>query len=322
MRSASEELEVARTLRDAGDLAGAEQTLLAVAGAARARAAETCRRELYTVIRCISWPRRSSVARDDWAAAEDAVKLALAASEALAPKWRTASWRSRGGRSPRGGRFWALRRGAGSSRVGRGRAARGPGAQISRAGGSKAARSVARLRRALDARAPLAALSPNVRRALSVGAAKPRPARRGRSSPRRWRASRRSWPSATRRDFPSAPRRRRPRWTWRRGATAAGPRRGDAPGRRAAPRTTARLLDALGDKATTLRCGHALHTSCSSPRGGGGAATLSALQGAGRLGGRYSLDAEPLRSPSDEGAAAAISVPFVASRRRAAQIGT
>ena len=39
----------------------------------------------------------------------------------------------------------------------------------------KAARSVERLRRALDARAPLAALSPNVRRALSVGAAKPPP---------------------------------------------------------------------------------------------------------------------------------------------------
>ena len=41
MRSASEELEIARTLRDSGDLAGAEETLLAVAGAARTRAAET-----------------------------------------------------------------------------------------------------------------------------------------------------------------------------------------------------------------------------------------------------------------------------------------
>ena len=37
MRSAAEELEVARTLRDSGDLAGAEETLLAVAGAARTR---------------------------------------------------------------------------------------------------------------------------------------------------------------------------------------------------------------------------------------------------------------------------------------------
>ena len=39
MRSAAEELEVARTLRDSGDLAGAEETLLTVAGAARTRAA-------------------------------------------------------------------------------------------------------------------------------------------------------------------------------------------------------------------------------------------------------------------------------------------
>ena len=79
MRSASEELEVARTLRDSGDLAGAEETLLAVAGAARARAAETLStRELYTVIRASAGLAEVSVARDDWAAAEDAVKLALA----------------------------------------------------------------------------------------------------------------------------------------------------------------------------------------------------------------------------------------------------
>ena len=87
MRSGAEELEVARTLRDSGDLAGAEETLLAVAGAARARAAETLStRELYTVIRASAGLAEVSVARDDWAAAEDAVKLALAASEALAPE--------------------------------------------------------------------------------------------------------------------------------------------------------------------------------------------------------------------------------------------
>ena len=52
MRSAAEELEVARTLSACGDLAGAEETLLTVAGAARTRAAETLStRELYTVIR-------------------------------------------------------------------------------------------------------------------------------------------------------------------------------------------------------------------------------------------------------------------------------
>ena len=79
------------TLRDSGDLAGAEETLLAVAGA-RARAAETLStRELYTVIRASAGLAEVSVARDDWAAAEDAVKLALAASEALAPEWRTAN---------------------------------------------------------------------------------------------------------------------------------------------------------------------------------------------------------------------------------------
>ena len=79
MRSASEELEVARTLSACGDLAGAEETLLAVAGAARARAAETLStRELYTVIRASAGLAEVSVTRDDWAAAEDAVKLALA----------------------------------------------------------------------------------------------------------------------------------------------------------------------------------------------------------------------------------------------------
>ena len=172
MRSAAEELEVARTLRDSGDLAGAEETLLAVAGAARTRAAETLStRELYTVIRASAGLAEVSVARDDWAAAEDAVKLALAASEALAPKWRTA----------RDARCEAARRRRRRFRVTptrRGLSSPGPRACCARRlgrGSKKAARSAARLRKALDARAPLAALSPNVRRALSVGAAKPAP---------------------------------------------------------------------------------------------------------------------------------------------------
>merc|ERR1712138_30915 len=177
MRSASEELEVARTLSACGDLAGAEETLLAVAGAARARAAETLStRELYTVIRAAAGLAEVSVARDDWAAAEDAVKLALAASEALAPEvanrelalvakpLAVAAVGSGHTDAARALLAWA----EGVLRAGPAPKSRAPAVE-------KAARSVARLRRALDARAPLAALSPNVRRALSVGAAKPAP---------------------------------------------------------------------------------------------------------------------------------------------------
>jgi hypothetical protein len=262
MRSASEELEVARTLRDAGDLAGAEQTLLAVAGAARARAAETLStRELYTVIRASAGLAEVSVARDDWAAAEDAVKLALAASEALAPEvanrelaivakpLAVAAVGSGHSDAARALLSWA---------EGVLRAAPGPRVE-------KAARSVERLRKALDARAPLAALSPNVRRALSVGAAKPPP--------------RAAWPlqsAAVARVASFLAVRDAARFSVCAKATASAvdvaTRRdlrrvhGEAtpPRRRggAADDDCCVCFDALGDRATILRCGHALHTSC------------------------------------------------------------
>ena len=128
----------------------------------------------------------------------------------------------------------------------------------------KAARSVARLRRALDARAPLAALSPNVRRALSVGAAKPAP--------------RAAWPlqsAAVARVASFLAVRDAARFSVCAKATASAvdvaTRRdlrrvhGEAtpPRRRAdAADDCCVCFDALGDKATILRCGHALHTSC------------------------------------------------------------
>ena len=262
MRSAAEELEIARTLRDSGDLAGAEETLLAVAGAARTRAAETLStRELYTVIRAAAGLAEVSVARDDWAAAEDAVKLALAASEALAPEvanrelalvakpLAVAAVGSGHTDAARALLAWA---------EGVLRAAPGPRVE-------KAARSVARLQRALDARAPLAALSPNVRRALSVGAAKPAP--------------RAAWPlqsAAVARVASFLAVRDAARFSVCAKATASAvdvaTRRdlrrvhGEAtpPRRRggAADDDCCVCFDALGDRATILRCGHALHTSC------------------------------------------------------------
>ena len=261
MRSAAEELEIARTLRDSGDLAGAEETLLAVAGAARTRAAETLStRELYTVIRAAAGLAEVSVARDDWAAAEDAVKLALAASEALAPEvanrelalvakpLAVAAVGSGHTDAARALLAWA---------EGVLRAAPGPRVE-------KAARSVARLQRALDARAPLAALSPNVRRALSVGAAKPAP--------------RAAWPlqsAAVARVASFLAVRDAARFSVCAKATASAvdvATRRDlrrVHGEATPPRRRADAADdccvcfnALGDKATILRCGHALHTSC------------------------------------------------------------
>ncbi len=308
MRSASEELEVARTLRDAGDLAGAEQTLLAVAGAARARAAETwSTRELYTVIRASAGLAEVSVARDDWAAAEDAVKLALAASEALAPEvanrelaivakpLAVAAVGSGHSNAARALLAWA----EGVLRAGPAPKSRAPAVQ-------KAARSVARLRRALDARAPLAALSPNVRRALSVGAAKPPP--------------RAAWPlqsGAVARVASFLAVRDAARFSVCAKATASAvdvaTRRdlrrvhGEAtpPRRRAdAADDCCVCFDALGDKATILRCGHALHTSCLAAwrRRGGDTCPLCKAPAARRSRVSDAL----LRSPSDEGAAAAI----------------
>ena len=262
MRSAAEELEIARTLRDSGDLAGAEETLLAVAGAARARAAETLStRELYTVIRASAGLAEVSVARDDWAAAEDAVKLALAASEALAPEVATRE-------------LALVAKPLAVAAVGSGHTAAAR-ALLSWAEGvlskerprpavEKAARSVERLRKALDARAPLAALSPNVRRALSVGAAKPAP--------------RAAWPlqsAAVARVASFLAVRDAARFSVCAKATASAvdvaTRRdlrrvhGEAtpPRRRCgAADDCCVCFDALGDKATILRCGHALHTSC------------------------------------------------------------
>ena len=263
MRSAAEELEVARTLRDSGDLAGAEETLLAVAGAARTRAAETLStRELYTVIRASAGLAEVSVARDDWAAAEDAVKLALAASEALAPEVATRE-------------LALVAKPLAVAAVGSGHTAAAR-ALLSWAEGvlskerprpavEKAARSVERLRKALDARAPLAALSPNVRRALSVGAAKP--------PPRTWPL--RDKPAVVARVAAFLAVRDAARFSVCAKATASAvdvaTRRdlrrvhGEAtpPRRRAdASDDCCVCFDALGDKATILRCGHALHTSC------------------------------------------------------------
>jgi hypothetical protein len=308
MRSASEELEVARTLRDGGDLAGAEETLLAVAGAARTRAAETLStRELYTVIRASAGLAEVSVARDDWAAAEDAVKLALAASEALAPEVATrelalvakplavAAVGSGHTAAARALLAWA----EGVLRAGPAPKSRAPAVE-------KAARSVARLRRALDARPPLAALSPNVRRALSVGAAKPAP--------------RAAWPlqsAAVARVAAFLAVRDAARFSVCAKATASAvdvATRRDlrrVHGEATPPRRRAEAADdccvcfeALGDKATILRCGHALHTSCLAAwrRRGGDTCPLCKAPAARRSRVSDAL----LRSPSDEGAAAAI----------------
>ncbi len=319
MRSASEELEIARTLRDSGDLAGAEETLLAVAGAARTRAAETLStRELYTVIRAAAGLAEVSVARDDWAAAEDAVKLALAASEALAPEianrelalvakpLAVAAVGSGHSDAARALLSWA---------AGVLRAAPGPRVE-------KAARSVERLQKALDARAPLAALSPNVRRALSVGAAKP--------PPRTWPL--RDKPTAVARVASFLAVRDAARFSVCAKATASAvdvaTRRdlrrvhGEAtpPRRRAAGASDdcCVCFDALGDKATILRCGHALHTSCLAAwrRRGGDTCPLCKAPAARRSRVSDAL----LRSPSDEGAAAAIkrALRRVATARQAA----
>ena len=319
MRSAAEELEVARTLRDSGDLAGAEETLLAVAGAARTRAAETLStRELYTVIRASAGLAEVSVARDDWAAAEDAVKLALAASEALAPEvanrelalvakpLAVAAVGSGHSDAARALLAWA----EGVLRA-------GPGPKV-----EKAARSVERLRKALDARAPLAALSPNVRRALSVGAAKP--------PPRTWPL--RGQPAAVARVASFLAVRDAARFSACAKATASAvdvaTRRdlrrvhGEAtpPRRKGADAADdcCVCFDALGDKATILRCGHALHTSCLAAwrRRGGDTCPLCKAPAARRSRVSDAL----LRSPSDEGAAAAIkrALRRVATARQAA----
>ena len=320
MRSASEELEVARTLRDGGDLAGAEETLLAVAGAARTRAAETLStRELYTVIRASAGLAEVSVARDDWAAAEDAVKLALAASEALAPEVATRE-------------LALVAKPLAVAAVGSGHTAAAR-ALLSWAEGvlskerprpavEKAARSVERLRKALDARPPLAALSPNVRRALSVGAAKPAP--------------RAAWPlrgqpAAVARVAAFLAVRDAARFSVCAKATASAvdvATRRDlrrVHGEATPPRRRAEAADdccvcfeALGDKATILRCGHALHTSCLAAwrRRGGDTCPLCKAPAARRSRVSDAL----LRSPSDEGAAAAIkrALRRVATARQAA----
>ncbi len=306
MRSAAEELEVARTLSACGDLAGAEATLLAVAGAARTRAAETLStRELYTVIRASAGLAEVSVARDDWAAAEDAVKLALAASESLTPEIANrelalvakplaiAAVGSGHKEEARAILEWA--EGVLSKERPR------PAVQ-------KAARSVERLRKALDARAPLAALSPNVRRALSVGAAKP--------PPRTWPL--RGQPAAVARVASFLAVRDAARFSACAKATASAvdvaTRRdlrrvhGEAtpPRRKGADAADdcCVCFDALGDKATILRCGHALHTSCLAAwrRRGGDTCPLCKAPAARRSRVSDAL----LRSPSDEGAAGAI----------------
>ncbi|CAH0366577.1 unnamed protein product [Pelagomonas calceolata] len=280
MRRASEELEVARTLSACGDLAGAEETLLAVAGAARARAAETLStRELYTVIRASAGLAEVSVARDDWAAAEDAVKLALAASEALAPEIANRE-------------LALVAKPLAVAAVGSGHTE-----------GAKA-------------------LSPNVRRALSVGAAKP--------PPRTWPL--RDKPTAVARVASFLAVRDAARFSVCAKATASAvdvaTRRdlrrvhGEAtpPRRRAAGASDdcCVCFDALGDKATILRCGHALHTSCLAAwrRRGGDTCPLCKAPAARRSRVSDAL----LRSPSDEGAAAAIkrALRRVATARQAA----
>ena len=320
MRSAAEELEVARTLRDSGDLAGAEETLLAVAGAARTRAAETLStRELYTVIRASAGLAEVSVARDDWAAAEDAVKLALAASEALVPEIANRE-------------LALVAKPLAIAAVGSGHKTEARAIlewaegvlskERPRPAVQKAARSVERLRRALDARAPLAALSPNVRRALSVGAAKP--------PPRTWPL--RGQPAAVARVASFLAVRDAARFSACAKATASAvdvaTRRdlrrvhGEAtpPRRKGADAADdcCVCFDALGDKATILRCGHALHTSCLAAwrRRGGDTCPLCKAPAARRSRVSDAL----LRSPSDEGAAAAIkrALRRVATARQAA----
>ena len=312
MRSASEELEVARTLRDAGDLAGAEQTLLAVAGAARARAAETLStRELYTVIRASAGLAEVSVARDDWAAAEDAVKLALAASEALAPEvanrelalvakpLAVAAVGSGHSNAARALLAWA----EGVLRA-------GPGPN-SRAGGgeSGALRRAAPAgpRRARAARGPLAQRPPSLeRRRRQAGAP------RGVAAPVRGGGARRVVPGRPRRGAILRVRQgdgvRGGRGDAARPAT--GPRRGDAPAAARAGAATTTVASASTRSGTRRRYSGAATrcTRAASPRGGGGAATRvrSARHSNSAPAARRSAVVSDalLRSPSDDAAAA------------------
>lgn len=308
IRSASDEMEVARILRSAGDLTGAEATLLAVAGAARVHAAETMStRQLYTVIRASAGLAEIAVERDDWAGAEHAVSLALGASEALAPEVANrelalvarplalAAVGSGHAEAARGLLAWA----EGVLRAGPAPRSRAP---VMRA----AARDVERLRRALDVRAPLAVLSPNVRRALRAGAVKPttsaawplrgQPAAVARiasflavGDAARFSMCAKATASAadvaTRRDLRRAH------------GESTPPRR-----RAAASDDCCICFDPLGDKVTTLRCGHALHKSCLDAwRRKGGATCPLCKAPAAR---RSRVSDALLRSPSDEGTAA------------------
>ena len=308
IRSASDEMEVARILRSAGDLTGAEATLLAVAGAARVHAAETMStRQLYTVIRASAGLAEIAVERDDWAGAEHAVSLALGASEALAPEVANrelalvarplalAAVGSGHAEAARGLLAWA----EGVLRAGPAPRSRAP---VMRA----AARDVERLRRALDVRAPLAVLSPNVRRALRAGAVKPTtsaawPLRGQPAAVARIasflavgdaarlsmcaKATASAADVATRRDLRRAH------------GESTPPRR-----RAAASDDCCICFDPLGDKVTTLRCGHALHKSCLDAwRRKGGATCPLCKAPAAR---RSRVSDALLRSPSDEGTAA------------------
>ena len=306
MRSAAEELEIARTLRDSGDLAGAEETLLAVAGAARTRAAETLStRELYTVIRASAGLAEVSVARDDWAAAEDAVKLALAASGGpLRRKWRTASWLSccEAARRRRR-RFRAHRRGAGSPRLGRGRAARGAWAEGRKGGALRRAAPAGPSTRA-RARGPLAQRPPSFeRRRRQAGAPRGGPLQS-------WRGARRVVPGRPRRGAILRVRQgdgvRGGRGDAARPPT--GPRRGDAPAAARRRRGRRRLLRLLrrargqGDDTTVRpRAAHELPRRVAAA---GRRRHVSALQGAGARGHGGRASPTLLRSPSDDGAAA------------------
>ena len=305
MRSAADELELARTWRDGGDHAGAEATLLAVAGAARTRAAETLStRELYTVIRASAGLCEVCVARDDWAAAEDAVKLALAASEVLAPEIAN--------------RELALVAkplavaAVGSGHTDAARLAWAEAPRGARAEGRKGG-ALATARWALDARAPPRPSRPTSAEP-SVGAAVGAPrgvAARVRAAPRARALPGRAGDAAR---FSVVPRRRRPRWTWRRGATAATTAR-RRPCGGGAPRTTLPpVLTRLATRRRYYGAATAAHELLL-PRGGGGAATrVRSRRQVARLPPTRSRGRRPTKAPAPS------SGPCAASRRRASSV--
>ena len=223
-------------------------------------------------------------------AAEDAVKLALAV-RARRPSRRNGANREltprrlvREAIGRRRRRFRAQRRGAGSLAWAEGVLRAGPAPRVARRrskGGALRRAAPAGPRRARAARGPLAQRPPSLERRRRQAGAR---AAWLLQSAAVARASRRSWPSATRRAILHV--RQGDGVRGGRGDAARPPtstaRRRPAAARAGAADDCCVCFDALGDKATILRCG----TRCTRrlPRrvAAAGRRHVSALQGAGR----------------------------------------